>query len=419
MKECLRFRFGADGPLSHTMLAESRRSSLVARSPGSPGALRRRSGRFRRPCGPFRGHPAPVSHPDRRRGAHPGRGPQAHRAHQVACQRIPQRHCLGLESAPHPQPDQPPIPARSPALTHSAVAALSLEIALASSPPIRSRHAATAGESPGLGAYRSTVSSLGSVHRRETAKPIPVPLTASIWSVLGEAAIDQHLPGSLIVPLIDLLDHRHHLAGIAAHGHHLHSHDELAVGGRGELEVKAGRKPPSPIFITVAPASVVEAPRLLAVLRLLAGLQLRQPIQRLPNPLAALAGGALTSRWSAAVAGGRIFAPTPPAMPRPGPPARPAPPPNVGRRRNGCGLGLGPHPHPVLGHPLEVDQPLGQEGRHALGQQPVQQFDPVGAEVGQGVVVDRDITEEPAIGVVVAAQPVELAGPLPTPSMVA
>ena len=34
----------------------------------------------------------------------------------------------------------------------------------------------------------------------------------------------------------------------------------------------------------------------------------------------------------------------------------------------------------------------------------------IGAEIGQGVVVDRDIAEEPAIGVVGAAQLVELAG---------
>ena len=53
---------------------------------------------------------------------------------------------------------------------------------------------------------------------------------------------------------------------------------------------------------------------------------------------------------------------------------------------------------------------FGQEGRHALGQQPVQQLDRVGAEVGQGVVVDCDVAEEPAIGVVVAAESVELAG---------
>ena len=34
----------------------------------------------------------------------------------------------------------------------------------------------------------------------------------------------------------------------------------------------------------------------------------------------------------------------------------------------------------------------------------------IGAEVGQGVVVDRDVAEDPAIGVVVAAELVELAG---------
>ena len=73
-----------------------------------------------------------------------------------------------------------------------------------------------------------------------------------------------------------------------------------------------------------------------------------------------------------------------------------------------CGAGTGPHPHPVLGDPIQIDQSLGQQYRDALGQQSVQQFAMIGAEVGQRVVIDTDITANPLIGTVAAAQFIEL-----------
>jgi hypothetical protein len=62
-----------------------------------------------------------------------------------------------------------------------------------------------------------------------------------------------------------------------------------------------------------------------------------------------------------------------------------------------------------LRHPIEIHQSLSQEDRNALGQQPVEQFAMGGAEIGQGVVIDGNIAEDPAIGIVAAAQLVELA----------
>ena len=43
----------------------------------------------------------------------------------------------------------------------------------------------------------------------------------------------------------------------------------------------------------------------------------------------------------------------------------------------------------------------------------------IGAEVGQGVVVHRHVAGDPLVGDVVAAEAVELAGAMPTPSTVA
>ena len=127
------------------------------------------------------------------------------------------------------------------------------------------------------------------------------------------------------------------------------------------------------------------------------------------DPLGSLAGGPLAGRLSPAVAGRGVLLQLSPQRLDLGL--------GLGQRllqgratAERGGAGTGPHPHPVLRHPLEVDQPLGHQGRHALGQQSVQQLDMIGAEIGQGVVVDRDVAEEPAIGVVGTAQLGELAG---------
>jgi hypothetical protein len=39
-----------------------------------------------------------------------------------------------------------------------------------------------------------------------------------------------------------------------------------------------------------------------------------------------------------------------------------------------------------LRHPVQIDQSLGQQDRDAPGQQLIEQFAMVGAEIGQGVV---------------------------------
>jgi hypothetical protein len=83
------------------------------------------------------------------------------------------------------------------------------------------------------------------------------------------------------------------------------------------------------------------------------------------------------------------------------------------------GTGTGPHPHPVLRHPLEIDQPLGHQHRDAPSQQPIQEFAVGGAEFRQVMVIDADVTEDPLIVDMAAAQRVELSRTLPIPSRVA
>jgi len=76
----------------------------------------------------------------------------------------------------------------------------------------------------------------------------------------------------------------------------------------------------------------------------------------------------------------------------------------------GGGAGGGADPHAILGHAVQVDQVLFAEHGHRVGQHPVEEVDLVDAEIGQGVIVDRDATGQPAEGVVILAEPGQGAG---------
>ena len=63
-----------------------------------------------------------------------------------------------------------------------------------------------------------------------------------------------------------------------------------------------------------------------------------------------------------------------------------------------------------MGDPVPIDQTLGHQRGDAPGQEVVEQFAMVGAEVGEGVVVGGHVADDPPEGGVFAAKPVELAG---------
>jgi len=77
------------------------------------------------------------------------------------------------------------------------------------------------------------------------------------------ATVGHKYSRSLARPLLDLLDHRRHAAYVAAHVGHVDTDDGArAAHGRpatAYCTLYPGRKPPSPIFITRASASVVDA----------------------------------------------------------------------------------------------------------------------------------------------------------------
>src|SRR5262249_37709740 len=145
-------------------------------------------------------------------------------------------------------------------------------------------------------------------------------------------------------------------------------------------------------------------PRLVLLVRLLPGLDLRQPLQGFLEPLLALAGGALPGGGRAARGGGGVvvhllF------------PARrlilglgevlleglPA--------AEGGGAGAGADAHAVDGDAVEIDQILLAQDGDGVGQEPVEEVEVADPEVGEGVVVDGDAAGQPSEGVVVGAQP--------------
>lgn len=64
----------------------------------------------------------------------------------------------------------------------------------------------------------------------------------------------------------------------------------------------------------------------------------------------------------------------------------------------------------VLGHAVEIDQPLLAEDGDRVRQQGIEDIHVADAEVGEGVVVDGDAAAQPAEGVVLGAQGGQCAG---------
>ena len=141
----------------------------------------------------------------------------------------------------------------------------------------------------------------------------------------------------------------------------------------------------------------------------LGGLELGQVLERPADPLRPLGRRPLTSRSDAPRRRRRVVVELGPecrdlggglgqeALERRPPTVR------GGARR-------GPHPHPVLGDDGHRDEPVGEERRHALGEERIEAVGLLHAERGEGVVVHPDPAGEPAIGVVLGAQPIERPG---------
>jgi len=73
------------------------------------------------------------------------------------------------------------------------------------------------------------------------------------------------------------------------------------------------------------------------------------------------------------------------------------------RRRPGAGA----DPHPVLRHPIQIDQILGDQRGDALGQEVVEQLDVMGAEIGERVIIGGDVPGDPLKRRVLPAEFVE------------
>ena len=360
--------------------------------------LVRAAARWRRPL--FAPVPLSFSPP-----APPGARP--HPADHVVRDRVPQGDRLDLRQATHQQAHRPPVARlrvdafgrRRPFL----VDRLGL-LRRHPLPPRRHRRAVA-----GLGAWRSTwgPSAWAPGHRR--CSPSPGPPTASILVVLREAAVDQ-----------DIARARSRIArctcstigtiwpAVAARRSSTSTPTitwlSVAVAN---WKLYAGRKPPSAIFITVASGSVVE-PRALSsspafFLASSSGNRSSAAGSARPAP-----GRTPSGRRLAPVGGGRVvfhlllepldlLLGLVQALLQ----GRPA-----AERR---GPGGGADPHPVLGDPVQIDQVLVARtatewvrGRRAVA---------IGdAEVGEGVVVDGHVADDPPEGVVVRAQPVQRAG---------
>src|SRR5208337_156948 len=142
---------------------------------------------------------------------------------------------------------------------------------------------------------------------------------------------------------------------------------------------------------------------------LLFGLQLRQPLQSLLDPLGALARGSFTGFLLPAVLGPWVLVQLVPQC--------------LNLRLGLCvsflqgrttakrrSPGAGTDAHPVLGHSVQVDQSFGDQHCDVVSQQRVEQLDMPGTEVGERVVVGAHIAGDPAESIVCAAQFVELTG---------
>ena len=81
-----------------------------------------------------------------------------------------------------------------------------------------------------------------------------------------------------------------------------------------------------------------------------------------------------------------------------------------GTTAKGRTAGTGTHPHPVLGNAIQFDQTRRQQRGHALGQQLVEQLAMLRAEIGQGMVVDRDSPTDPTVNMMMLAKFVQLPG---------
>ena len=139
------------------------------------------------------------------------------------------------------------------------------------------------------------------------------------------------------------------------------------------------------------------------------GLQLFDAVERRLDPVLLLARGTLLRCLPAAIASRRIVLcflaqPRHPVLRRlrqflqAGAPAE-----RAGSRRRA-------HPQTVLRQHLQRHQTFGHQRRNTLGEKPLQHIAMVRPEIGQVVIVHRHSAAQPAIGHMLSAQPIQLAG---------
>ncbi len=322
-------------------------------------------------------------------------------------QSIPQRHRLDLEQAAHSQLVQAPISRLGVDALGGRGALLVDRLGLLGRhprPPCRHRRTVT-----GLGGVpvylRVSWLRHWCVHRAAFLRS----LQRIDLIVLSKASVDQHFIWRGLVSFLDLFDHRHGLTSVAAGGLHVHSHDHLAARGRAELEVVRRAEAAVGHLHHGRDRVGCRAPRLAQVLGFLLGLQLRQPLQSLLDPLGALASGSLTGFLLPAILGPGVLVQLSPQRfnLRLGLCVRFLQGRTTAKRR---GPGAGSDAHPVLGHSVQVDQSFGDQHRDVVSQQLVEQLDMPGTEIGEGVVVGAHIAGDPAESIMCAAQFVELTG---------
>jgi hypothetical protein len=204
--------------------------------------------------------------------------------------------------------------------------------------------------------------------------------------------------------LLDLVQHRRDLPHVAARGKHVCADDHLAGRVGAPLHVVGGSVAAVGHLHDRRLRIGAGGPCLVALGGLLLGLQFRQTCQRLLQTRGPFRGGTTPRRRLASAGRARVvvhflleqadlllglvqvFLQGGLAVER-------------------GGAGAGADAHAVLGDAVEIDQVLLAQHGHGLGQELIEEIDMAGAEVGQGVVVDGDATDEPAEGVVVGAQP--------------
>src|ERR1700678_2832989 len=241
-----------------------------------------------------------------------------------------------------------------------------------------------------------------------------------------EPTIDEHFAGSLLEAARNLIHHGRHLALIAAHGHHVHAHDHLAVTGRGQLHVV--RRSEAAIGHLHHRGLRVRRryPSLPVLTRFDLRFQLGQPLQGLLHALHTFlrltqGGGLLRRRWW--LFGSRLLRRNPLCGRRIGHFRRQFPPQPlplgpgllqlllqslaaVKRGRSGTGT----YAHAILGDAVQVNQALLTQHLHGLFEQPLHEVGVVGTEIGERVVVDRHTPDQPDEGVVMAAEDSKFAG---------